>query len=242
MLKPLLTGIMTMVMLTATALEYSQLESRAKRAFAHEEWASAGAIYAMMIAEQPQLTDNYGKAIVAAGMLADSAQQITLTNKAFDSLVPIDSLFKAVETTSFAVSQTSLYERYLLYVKSQSPWLSRIIDDYLLRYYTFRRNGNGMIDYSLIMLQGAPNHIPFMYTLAQGYLLTGHTDKALATYKTILELDGEQLEALLYLANYYYEFRRNDDTAAALSLNYFRRAHSISSTPFVAAKISELAN
>lgn len=224
----------------ARALDYEQMQSRASRAFAHEEWASAGALYSMMIVQRPAETSVYGHAIVAAGMLSDSTSQSRLTAMALDALIPIDSLFRAVETTSFSICQTSLYEKYLLDVRSQQPWLSRIADGYLLRYYAYRRDGAGMVEYSRKMLEGAPMHIPFLYTLAQGYLLLGHTDEALHTYNMITELDADSVEALLYLANYYYGYRRSDAAAAATARQLFGRVQALAPTPYIAARLREL--
>lgn len=210
-------------------------EARAARFFSYREWINAGALYTMLLGDHPTNTLYCSRAIVAAGMLGDTLQQTTLTNNALDAHTPIDSLFTAVERTSFSVGQTSLYEAYLLHTKSTSPWLSRVIDGYLMRYYAYRRNPDGMIAYSRIMLSGNPESQPFLFTLAQGYLLNGQTDEAIKTYQHIIELNPQSLEALLYLANYY-----DSSGNKAQALHYFQRAASIKATPFVEAAIERL--
>lgn len=216
------------------------IETRANRFFSYREWMSAGALYTMLLGDDPANITYCSRAIVAAGMLGDSLQQSTLTDQALDAHIPVDSLFTAVERTSFSVGQTSLYEDYLLRTKMRSPWLTRVVDSYLMRYYSYRRDPDGMIAYSRIMLQGNPENELFLYTLAQGYLLDGQTEQALDTYRHIVALNPHSLEAILYLANYYYSLAPGDKAASAQSLAYFLQAESIKPTPYIARAIETL--
>lgn len=226
--------------LCGLASDYESNAVKARRMFHYREWASAGALYSLMIAERPQVTDSYGHAIVAAGMIDDPAQQLRLTDMGLRNQVPIDSLFRSVERTSFSVGQTSLYEKYLLRVKQAEPWLARSIDSYLLKYYVYRRDAAGMIEYSRIMLAPVPDHKEFLYTLAQGYLLDGQTHNAIDIYTRIVDLYPQALEALLYLGNYYSAYARSDTQARAQALTYLRRAQDIAPAPYLDAKISRL--
>ena len=209
--------------------------ARAARFFSYREWINAGALYTMLLGDHPDNTLYCARAIVSAGMLGDTLQQTTLTNNALDAHIAVDSLLTAVERTSFSVGQTSLYEEYLLHTKSTSPWLARVIDGYLMRYYTYRRNPEGMIAYSKIMLSGNPESLPFLYTLAQGYLLSGQTDDAVGTYLKIVEIDPQSIDALLYLANYYDLIHDN-----SRALFFFEQASAINRTPFIDRAIARL--
>lgn len=236
-----LTLILTLcTALCSLASDYEALAVKARRMFHYREWASAGALYSLMLAERPQVTDSYGHAIVAAGMIDDPAQQLRLTDMGLRSQVPVDSLFRSVERTSFSVGQTSLYEKYLLLVKQAEPWLARSIDSYLLKYYVYRRDAAGMIEYSRIMLGPVPDRKEFLYTLAQGYLLDGQTDNAIGIYTRIVELYPQSLEALLYLGNYYSSYASSDTQARAQALTYLRRARDIAATPYLEATIARL--
>ena len=219
---------------------YNEIASRAERFFNYQEWASAGALYSIMLAEKPDVVDTYGHAIVAAGMLADTAKQADLTNFAMESHIPIDSLFMSVEKTSFSIGQTSLYEQYLLYTKSHTQWLTRIVDAHLMRYYTYRRDPQGMIEYSKKILAGNPNNLQFLYSLAQGYLHNNQTPEAIDTYLRILEVNPSELEALLYLANYYMTHAESDSNALDKAISYFSKAQEVSSTPYIDASLAKL--
>lgn len=220
--------------------EENTMENRADRFFDYREWASAGSLYGMLLSEHPTEIKFYGRAIVAAGMTGDTLRQVDLTGLALKSHVAVDSLFSSVERTSFSLGQTSLYEHYLLLTKRHEPWLARIIDSYLMRYYTYRRDPNGMIAYSKSMLLGNPDSEPLLYTLAQGYLLSGDTDAAIKVYLRIIARNPRALEALLYLANYYHQLAPSDKAAARQALIYFRQAEEISPTPYISDAITSL--
>jgi tetratricopeptide (TPR) repeat protein len=173
-------------------------------------------------------------------MLADTAKQADLTAFALASHVPVDSLFTAVEHISFSVGQTSLYEDYLLETKAHTPWLKRIVDAYLMRYYAYRRDPQGMITYSKIMLAGNPDSQHFLYTLAQGYLIDGQTEEALNVYRHIVSLDPNALEALLYLANNSLRQAQGNPIARDEALAYFRQAQTIKATPYISDAIARL--
>lgn len=222
------------------AAEYASLEARAARFFAHREWASAGAMYTLMLNERPDVPSTYGHAIVSAGMLSDTATQTMLTRQALTEKIPFDSIFSNVERTSFSVGQTSLYEQYLLHTRSVEPWTARVIDAYLMRYYSYRRNPQGMIDYSMAMLRGLPDDEQALYTLAQGFLLSGEYLKAIATYSHIVQLNPRAYEALLYLGNYYANYAVTDASSCSSALLYLRRAFDLRPTPRVAATVKRL--
>lgn len=216
--------------------DYDRMAQRAARYFEHQEWPNASALYTVMIGERPTEVENYGRALVASGMMADTVAQIDLTQRALRAHVPVDSLLASVERTSFSVGQTSMYEQYLLRLKAHQPWLARIIDGYLLRYYAYRRYAPGMIQYSTVMLDGNPDNVDYLYLLAQGYLISNQIDRAVDTYKRILFVDPQELDALLYLGCYYATVKPMPDDARA----YLTRAYSINPTPYVDSLIKNL--
>ena len=234
MLKHLIiTAAILLSALSATATDYQTLSLKAGRFFGYGEWASAEAMYSLMLDARPDVPDTYAHAIVAAGMLSDTPRQMQLTDMALTAQVPIDSIFTNVERTSFSVGQTSLYCDYLLRCRQAMPWLQRSINGYLLKYYTSRRDAKGMIQYSRIMLDGLPDNEAFLYTLAQGYLIDGDETQAIATYMRILDINPQAYRALLYLGNYYAPRASADPTARNLAIDYLRRAMDITPTPHV---------
>ena len=84
------------------ANDYATLSERADRAYRHSEWASASALYDLMLEQQPAATRVYGRSIVANALLSDSTAQINLLARAIDNHIPFDSIFASVERESFS--------------------------------------------------------------------------------------------------------------------------------------------
>ncbi len=241
--RNLLIAIFLMVAAHLTADDYKAIAIKADRFYQFQEWASASAMFEVMLAERPNEAATYARAIVAAGMSSDSIKQSSLIRRAIDNQVSFDSLYSAVQKESFALGKAPLYEQFLLLVKNRQPWLSRNIDAHLLSYYTLRRNPDKMIEMSHAMLQGLPDSIEFLSILAQGYMYRGNYDKAIDTYNRILSLDPDNYNALLEAGNYYllrYDADRTDSNARTLAIRYLSVANDIHSTPYVADALSRL--
>lgn len=224
---------------------YPQLELKADRYFSQREWAQAAATYDLMLDERPRVARTYGRAIVAGSMAGDTIAAARLFDMALDHHVPFDSVFANVRSTSFGLGRSDLYERFLLDIKEEHPWMRRTVNAYLLRYYEFRRDGPNMTAYADIMLQGSPDNIGFLSTKAQGEMLTGNADLAAATYRRVLELDPADYNALLELGNLYAMRAAKAagpeaDGLRQLAAGYLRRAFEIRPTPGVEATLASL--
>ena len=218
---------------------YPQLKEKAERAFNHAEWASASTLYDLMLEEKPDVPDTYGQAIVANAMRGDHAAEMRLMQKALDNHIPFDSVFSRVSQWSFHLGKTHLYEEFLKETREGHPWMKRTIDGNLLKYYSFRRNGELMVEYSRIMLSGAPDNVGFLTTLAEGYMLLGMDAEGVAAYRKVLDVSPDDLNALLSLGNFY---AANDDDQASRvkAMEYLEKAYSIRATPYVAATLKRL--
>lgn len=217
---------------------YPQLQEKAQRAFDHAEWASAAALLDLMLEEKPDVADTYGQAIVTNAMRDNTAEEMRLMQKALDNHIPFDSVFSRVGQWSFHLGKTHLLERFLKDTRDHYPWMQRTINGYLLKYYTFRRNGQEIVIYSNIMLSGSPGNIGFLTSLADGYMLLGMENNGVETYRSILEADPENLNALLSLGNLLAA--RPDRESRVKAVGYLERAYARKPTPYVEAKIKEL--
>ncbi len=229
----LLTTICAAAAAAVTPL--ARLQQRADRFFDQKEWAQASATYYQMLDQRPDSVPLYGKAIVACAMRGDTLAEIQLMNRALDHKIPFDSLLSRVKSTSFQLGNSNLYGDFLLRVKNAHPWLRRPVDAYLLRYYTYRRDGTRMIEYANTMLRGDSLNIGFLSTLADGQMLCGEFDSAVDTYRRILAADPDNVNAMLQLGCYYYEL---GDNAAAIP--WLRRARQLRPTPHLDAILSRI--
>lgn len=214
---------------------YDTTLGKAKRFFDNQEWASTAAMCNFLIHERPAIPSNYARAIVAQEMMSDSLSAVSLLDEAMSHGVPLDSILSHVKALSFSIGKSPVYENFMLQASNIHPWMARPLDAYLLRYYSFRRNGPMMVAWSKRMLAGTPSSIQFLSTLADGYMLEGKTDEAVATWRRILEIDPTEYIANLNLANYY---EINSQPQAALP--FFVEAMRYRPTPFVADAIKRI--
>lgn len=241
MTKPRL--ILTAVLLCAASIvygaDYQTIAAKASRFFAQKEWASASAMYDLMLEQQPRNCETYGYAIVSAGMRNDTTYQMFLMNQSINAHVSFDSTFTCVKRVSFGLGNSVLYEKFLIRVKRQLPWLSRNIDNNLLDYYVFRNDAAMMIHYSRKMLNGLPDDIRYLTILADGLIMDGQFAEGMATYEKILALDPNNYNALVQLG-IYYQMTAKSVAAKRHALSFFERAHMISATPSVETSIKKL--
>lgn len=183
---------------------YERLQLKADRFFDQQEWAQAAATYYQMLEQKPDVAATYGRAIVANAVRGDSPAEMSLLVKAMNNKVPFDSVLARVKSTSFALGKSNLYGDFLLKVRQEYPWMRRPIENYLLRYYIYRRDGAKMMEYSQSMLKGDPRNLGFLDAYAKGAMLCGKDQEGIATYKEMLAIDPDNYDTLLTLGNYYY--------------------------------------
>lgn len=214
---------------------YPQLEVKAERAFGYGEWASAAAMFDLMLEQKPDVPGTYGRAIVANGMRGATSEQMRLLSQALDNHVPFDSVFSNVEMWSSYLGRPRVYEKFLVDIPGAFPWMRRAINATLLKYYTFRDNGPEMVEYSLAMLEGASDNTVFLESLARGYMLTDRIPQGLDTYKRILAVEPDNYDVLLALGNWY---AMNPDGVENGRV-YLERAYSLHPTPYVAKLLEQ---
>ncbi len=220
---------------TYAATSYSTLAMKAERFYSQREWASAAAMFALMLDERPRDYSLYARAIVATAMIPDSVGEMQLIDKAFTELCPVDSLFNGVKRATFAIGQTALCERLLEKVKRSYPWTQRIVDAQLLDYYVFRHAARKMLEYSDIMLSGSTDSTKFLRAKAQALLLLGRNREAEIELNRIIELDPGDIETLvtlgfLYLAEDQKSGSQEQQEHAASLLG---RAYKLHPTPYL---------
>ncbi len=245
-MKSWMTGLIMAVMtcisvIAAERPSYAALSGKAERAYAYGEWASASALYGLMIDERPTDTRLYGRAIVSASMRDKPLEEVELLRRAISAHVAFDSVFASVRRESFAIGQSDLYENFLKEVKAAEPWLKRTVNGYLLDYYVYRRNAQGMISYADELLKAVPDNERFLYILAQGYLLDGRNEEAVGVWKRILGVNSESYDALLFLGNYYADISSSEEPESiSRARGYLSRAQALKPTPYVAERIRNL--
>ena len=214
---------------------YEATAVKAARFFDMREWASAEALYGLMLDQRPDCDSTYVDAIVASSMLGHTDMASHLLAGAMKAGVSFTRLMDGVRAISFEVGEPDIYEDFLIRSQRDCPWLERAIDAELLRYFVFRQNGRMTIVYAEKMLAGLPDSIEYLSALGEGYVTTGSFSDAVAVWKRILDIDADNYQALLRLGN-YYDITGNRDEA----LDYLGRADRLRPTPFVTERLAAL--
>lgn len=214
------------------AADYNTTSIKAGRFFDDKEWASAQALYSLVIDSNPRADSAYVRAIVTSSLLNDSVMASHFLTEAMHAGLSFTRIMNGVREESFAIGEADVYVDFLLRSQKECPWLSRAIDDELLSYYHFRDNGKKTVCYAERMLAGLPDSVEYLSMLADGYCMEGDFTGAVEVWNKILDIAPDNYDTLLKLGNYY------DLTGDRLQGRaYLDRAYEIYPTPFVASNI-----
>lgn len=240
-LQGILRGICAVLLLAAieagAALperDYANISAKAERFFKYKEWANAAAMYELMMEDSASVASNYSDAIVVAGMRNLPDYQMSVFERSQQALVPMAQVLQGVRQVSFSLGNAGLYEKFLYLLLERQPWLGRSIDLRLLDFYMFRRDAEGIVRLSKVMLSTAPGNVGYLNSLADGLMLQGKYEESADTYRQVLSLDPDNMTALLALGNYLMISDKPDE-----ALPYLRRANSIAPSPDLAARIKQ---
>ena len=171
--------------------------------FANEEWREAIVMYDLLLERRPSRVKTYVDAVVSSAMLNDSSSVMAYVVRSEKQGVSLDSLFSGVDACSRAIGHTAVYEQVLLLVKKEQPWFTRVANNYLLGYYSFRRDAPKMIEIADELLAVMPDHIGYLRAKAEALLLLGAHEKALAVQQSILKIDSLDFDANVFMGSYY---------------------------------------
>ena len=98
---------------SAVATDYNSLAVKADRFYQYDEWASALAMYQLMLDKRPDAADTYCHAIVAASMEKLPDEPMRLLEQSLNARVPLDSIYNGVQRLAFEQGDARLYEKFL---------------------------------------------------------------------------------------------------------------------------------
>ncbi len=228
--------ILTTGIISASS-RYATTAAKADRSFDGEEWASAAALYELMLDERPDTANVYARAIVSYDMINDTTATIELLERAMSHNISYTAVLRDVQSTFRTIGFGTRYGDYLNRLWQQFSWMRRALDHELLEYHTFRNDGEMMVKYASELLVGLPDSIEYLHLLAKGYLLNNDTDRAIEVWKSILKINPDNYDALLYLGNYMALNNRNSEAS-----EYLSHAYRLRPTPHVASTLEKLTN
>lgn len=150
-----------------------------------------------------------------------------------------------MKTEAFRLGKPDIYENLLLKIKEKQPWLKRSINLQLIKYYDSRNNAPKMISISDSLLTVNPDDIYTLSIKARGHILLSEIEPGVSAYRQILELDKDNMEALLNIGIVRYnEVKQKqlplDSPTAAEARSCLQQAYSQKPTQFLKRIIGEL--
>lgn len=222
---------------------FSKLKEKAERFYAYQEWDSALAMYELML--QPTDLPTISLALALYGLKGDEEKQIQLVELSQQKGIALNDLFENVKTEAFRLGKPDIYENLLLKIKEKQPWLKRSINLQLIKYYDSRNNAPKMISISDSLLTVNPDDIYTLSIKARGHILLSEIEPGVSAYRQILELDKDNMEALLNIGIVRYnEVKQKqlplDSPTAAEARSCLQQAYSQKPTQFLKRIIGEL--
>ena len=237
--------ILVPVAMVAVEIDFDALKGKAERFYRHQEWASALAMYELMLMRKPADVPTYSHAITVNGVLDKPDSQLRLIEQTQQNGIALDTLFGLVKKEAFALGEPAVYERMLTMVKTHQPWLKRGIDLKLLQYYDSRNNAPLMVSLADTLLMASPSDVGILQVKARGYMLQNDFARATLVYDKILEIEPDNLDVNINQGVYCYaevERRRltRNSPEAVKALKCLEKAYSIKATPYLKELIGKL--
>lgn len=129
------------------------------------------------------------------------------------------SLFR--QAVGAGAEQSEMF--YWTRVEKSSAAVPRLVQE-LAAHYRYKRNYDKAYLFYKEWLQRCPEEVPCLVACAEMQLMRGEEKGALRLYEKVLALDADNLQANIYIGNYYY--LRAEQQKKALEDNYKKIASS----------------
>ena len=135
------------------AIINEKLYRKAETHFENREWSEALSMYNILLIENPKEVKLYVSSVVAASYKEAPQSVMHYVELSERNGVSLDSLFVGVNALTMAHRKSEIYENMLLLIKKEQPWLKKLINTYLLRFYRFRNDAPRIVEISDELLE-----------------------------------------------------------------------------------------
>ena len=178
---------------------------KADEFFIKGEWIEASEIYNTLIVMNKGDISLYAPSIISAGKNSNYERALRYITLAEKNGISLDSVFCNTLSLSIKRRCTDVYENLLITLKERQPRLKKIIDIYLLDFYFDRKKNLKTIEIADIIIKSKPSNIAeIMIIKAKALNDMGDINSAINVMKEVFDIDSNNIEARLYLGNYYY--------------------------------------
>lgn len=181
-----------------------KLYRKAETHFKNREWSEALSMYNILLAENPKEVKLYVSSIVAASYQEAPQSVMHYVELSERNGVSLDSLFVGVNALTMAHQKSRMYEDMLLLIKKEQPWLRKLINTYLIRFYRFRNDAPRVVEVSDELLEMFPDDETLLKLKGDALLEQGKDMLSVECYKRIYQKDSTNRDALIFLGNFMY--------------------------------------
>lgn len=182
-----------------------KLISNATEHFANGEWKESSSLFQIVVSEHSDKIIFYAPAIVSAAKTDNYDLVMSYVVTSEKRGLAIDSILDNTLTLTIKIKDVAIYEKMLLRIKKEQPWLHNKIDMRLLNFYYDRHMNKEAIEMANSIIAKSPkNVIDLMLVKAKSYNELGEVDSAVVVMRDIVIIDEKVVDARLFLGNYYY--------------------------------------
>ena len=186
------------------AIINEKLYRKAETHFENREWSEALSMYNILLIENPKEVKLYVSSVVAASYKEAPQSVMHYVELSERNGVSLDSLFIGVNALTMAHRKSKIYENMLLLIKKEQPWLKKLINTYLLRFYRFRNDAPRIVEISDELLEMFPDDERLLKLKGDALLEQGEELQSFDCYKRIYQKDSTNRDALIFLGNFMY--------------------------------------
>lgn len=196
--------LLSVVCSLQAAVLNEKLYRKAETHFKNREWSEALSMYNILLAENPKAVKLYVSSIVAASYREAPQSVMHYVELSERNGVSLDSLFVGVDALTMELQKSKMYEDMLLLIKKEQPWLKKLINTYLIRFYRFRNDAPRVVEVSDELLVMFPDDEKLLKLKGDALLEQGKDMQSFDCYRQIYMKDSTNRDAQIFLGNFIY--------------------------------------
>lgn len=184
--------------------ENESLVRKAEEAFRAQRWKSAATLYNLLLQDSVGYTPVYSKALMANMLSADSVSLQRADAIFKDNQFQMNRLLRDFSDLCIREHQFDLFEETLLHMTLVMPQQADTLFYGMIQYRLFLRQPEKVIRLTNMRLEKEPRNKMWLSLQGYAYQMKGDSSGALLVYNRVLKLDPYNLDANLFIGNYYY--------------------------------------
>ncbi|MGL4292220.1 MAG: tetratricopeptide repeat protein [Bacteroidales bacterium] len=181
-----------------------QLLQKAEEAFNTQKWKSAGTLYDLFLKDSMNYSPFMAKAMLANQMAADSVSDVRTEGLVIRNNGRLEMILGDYSRLCIKLRHFDAYEETLSRLRNVFPEDKDSLLYGMIKYRLFLREPKKVIQLAQKGRLEQPENILWLKLEAEGWLLLGDANHAIPVYRQILQRDSTDLDALLFMGNYFY--------------------------------------